>query len=87
MKKKSSILQENRQEVIFNILDRVPVEKLDSFMRGFFKTLLIRENLNADTIISEYISVSSKIFRTYHTEIGFSFNAQYQIFRTWLKHP
>lgn len=54
------MLQENRQEVIFSVLDKVPLEALDSFMRGFFKTLLAQENLNADAVISEYILVSLK---------------------------
>lgn len=51
------ISKANDQEVLFTILDKVPLDELNSFVNGFMQHLLLQKNLNGDTIISEYIQV------------------------------
>lgn len=42
---------------MFTVLDKVPLEELNSFVNGFFEQLILQKNLNGDTIISDYIEV------------------------------
>lgn len=50
--------KDNDQEIIFTILDKIPLEELQRFVNGFLSQLILEKNLNADVIISEYIQVS-----------------------------
>ncbi|XP_065204006.1 kinetochore-associated protein 1 [Planococcus citri] len=47
--------QDNDKEIIFTILDKIPLEELNSFVNGFLAKLMLEKNLHGDVIISEYI--------------------------------
>lgn len=54
---RSNLLQSNKQELVFTILDKVPLEELRTFFKGFLNDLIAEKGLNSDLVISEYIQV------------------------------
>lgn len=62
-------LQDNDQEVIFTILDKIPLEELHSFIHGFLNDMIQEKKLYSDAIISEYIQVGFIAFENFHGSI------------------